>query len=160
MNNKTSGFTILLSIGALILMILLAGQTMSFINYDFTVSVGLQEPENQIGEIGVAVNKAFGVGDTIIYMPILLMGLVGLWQRRSWGVYLMSGALAITAYWPMVCLFIIIFAESSPDFNYVNFTSITITLISLTSYGLWGFWYLYKNQKLLVIKNDDNGEKL
>ncbi len=69
----------------LILVILLIGQMMLFINYEFTVSIGLQESVDVIGEMGVAVNKGFGVGDTIIYMPLLIIGLVGLWYRKKWG---------------------------------------------------------------------------
>lgn len=82
MNKRANRLRVLLSIGVIILVMLLAGQTMSFINYEFTVSVGLQEP---FGEIGVAVNKAFGVGDTIIYLPLLFVGLIGLWQKKRVG---------------------------------------------------------------------------
>jgi len=149
-NKRTIGFWVVMISGIMILVLLFLGQTMSFINYEFTVSLGLQEPVEQIGEIGVAVNKAFGVGDTIIYIPLLIIGLIGLWQRKAWGIYVLGGALAITAYWPMVCLFVILFAESSSDFNYADFTSIAIVLISFTIYGLWGLWYLYKNQKPLT----------
>jgi len=84
MNNKrTVGFWILMIIGLLILAMLFFGQMMSFINYDFTVSIGLQEPVNVIGEMGVALNKGFGLGDTIIYIPLLIIGLLGLWFKKS-----------------------------------------------------------------------------
>lgn len=62
-------------VGTLILFMLVLGQTISFINYDFTVSLGLQESKEIVGDMGVAVNKGFGVGDTIIYLPILILGL-------------------------------------------------------------------------------------
>ena len=150
-NKRTAGFWTLTIFGIFILFMLLAGQMISIIDYEFTVSLGLQESMNDIGEIGVAVNKAFGVGDTIIYTPLLIIGLVGLWQKKAWGVFTMASALGITAYWPIVNIFIILFAEGSPGFNYPNFTSIAIILLSITIYGIWGLWYLYKNQKLLVI---------
>ncbi len=41
--------------GIVLLVLLLLGQTMSFINYDFTVSLGLQEPVDAIGKLGVAL---------------------------------------------------------------------------------------------------------
>ncbi|MEN8194290.1 MAG: hypothetical protein ABFS12_15825 [Bacteroidota bacterium] len=78
---------------------------MSFINYEFTVSIGLQESVDVFGEFGVAMNKAFGVSDTIIYLPLLVFGLLGLWQKKSWGVSALIGAMAITAYWPIVYIF-------------------------------------------------------
>ena len=149
-NKRTKGFWFLIISGILLIVILLLGQTMSFINYEFTVSLGLQESVDEIGELGVEVNKAFGVGDTIIYVPILFVGLIGLWKREEYGIFMMGGAFAITAYWPIVCLFIILFGNKLPDFNYVDLTSIIIVLISFTIYGIWGLWYIYKNQKLLL----------
>ena len=85
-NRKLIGFWVLIILGILILVMLLAGQMMSFINYEFTVSIGLQESVDVVGEMGVAVNKGFGVGDTIIYIPLLILGLVGLWIRKEWGI--------------------------------------------------------------------------
>lgn len=74
MNNKrTAGFWVIMIVGMLLLAVLVFGQAMSFINYDFAVSMGLQESREVIGGMGVAVNKGFGVGDTIIYLPLLLL---------------------------------------------------------------------------------------
>jgi hypothetical protein len=120
----------------------------SFINYDFTVSIGFQEPVNMIGEMGVAVNKAFGVGDTIIYIPLLILGLLGLWLKKSWGVYSMLCALSITSYWPIVSLFILFFAKEIPGFS-SHYISYSMVAIFFMIYGLWGIWYIYKNRKVL-----------
>ncbi|HAK60999.1 MAG TPA: hypothetical protein DCO77_11550 [Nitrospiraceae bacterium] len=151
MNDKrTAGFWIIMIVGMLLLVILVFGQAMSFINYDFAVSIGLQESREVIGRMGVAVNKGFGVGDTIIYLPLLLLGLIGLWSRTMWGVFAMAGALAITAYWPMVALFLLLFARGTPGFHFTNYTSYTIILTLFTLYGLWGLWYLYRNRKQLA----------
>ena len=149
-NKRTIGFWVLMIFGIFLFVILLVGQTMSFINYDFTVSIGLQESRDMIGEMGVAINKGFGVGDTIIYLPILVIGLVGLWFRKMWGVFAMASALGITAYWPMVSIFLLLFAKGSPGFNFTNFTSYGVLLTAFTLYGLWGLWYLYKNRKILA----------
>ncbi|MBA7491718.1 hypothetical protein ES702_02266 [subsurface metagenome] len=151
-NKRTIGFWVLMIFGIFLFVILLVGQTMSFINYDFTVSIGLQESKDMVGEMGVAINKGFGVGDTIIYLPLLVIGLVGLWFRKMWGVFAMASVLGITAYWPMVCIFLVLFAKGSPGFNFTNFTSYTILLTAFTLYGLWGLWYLYKNRKILAKK--------
>ncbi|KDR95235.1 hypothetical protein SAMN02745945_00394 [Peptoclostridium litorale DSM 5388] len=147
---RTKGFWIIMIMGKLLLLILIVGQMMAFINYDFTVSLGLQESKDIIGEMGVAVNKGFGVGDTIIYTPILAIGLIGLWLRKMWGVIAMTGALAITAYWPMVSIFILIYAKNVPGFNFTNYASYSILLSAITIYGIWGMWYLYKNRKILA----------
>ena len=149
-NKRPIGFWVLMILGVFILLMLLVGQMMSFINYEFTVSIGLQESVAVVGEMGVAVNKGFGVGDTIIYIPLLVIGLVGLWIGKKWGIYAMVGALGITAYWPMVAIFLLLFARGSPGFNFTNFTSYSILLTAFTLYGLWGLWYLYKNRKILA----------
>ncbi|KUG26107.1 hypothetical protein ASZ90_004063 [hydrocarbon metagenome] len=151
-NKRLPGFWILMIIGMIILVMLFIGQMMSFINYDFTVSIGLQEPENVVGEMGVAVNKGFGVGDTLIYIPLLIIGLLGLWFKKPWGIYAMLSALGITAYWPMISLFILLFAKGTPGFNFSDYTSYTILLTSITIYGVWGLWYIYKNRKILSIE--------
>lgn len=151
-NKRLPGFWILMIIGMIILVMLFIGQMMSFINYDFTVSIGLQEPENVVGEMGVAVNKGFGVGDTLIYIPLLIIGLLGLWFKKPWGIYSMLSALGITAYWPMISLFILLFAKGTPGFNFSDYTSYTILLTSITIYGVWGLWYIYKNRKILSIE--------
>jgi len=149
-NKRTIGFWVVMIVGILLLLMLILGQMVSFINYDFTVSIGLQESKDIIGEMGVAVNKGFGVGDTIIYIPLMLFGLMGLWFRKMWGLFAMASALAITAYWPMVSIFLLLYARGTPGFNFTDFSSYTIVLIPVTLYGLWGLWYLYKNRKILA----------
>jgi hypothetical protein len=83
-------------------------------------------------------------------MPLLIAGLAGLWQRKMWGLFPMAGALAITAYWPMVCLSLLFFAKDTPGFRFTNYASYTIMLSLITIYGLWGLWYLYKNRTVLA----------
>ena len=73
-NKRTTGFWVIMIIGLILLIILFLGQTMAFIDYDFTVSLKLQESEEIISELGVALNKGFGVGDTLIYIPLLVIG--------------------------------------------------------------------------------------
>ena len=149
-NRRPIGFWVLMILGMLFSVMLLLGQTMSFINYDFTVSIGLQESKDVVSEMGVAINKGFGVGDTIIYLPLLVIGIVGLWLRKKWGLFAVVGALGITAYWPMVCLFFLIFAKGTPGYNFTSFTSYIIMLTAFTVYGLWGLWYLYKNHRKIL----------
>ena len=95
---RAVGFWILMAGGIVLLIEILLGQTMAFINYEFTAALGLQEARDIVGAMGVAVNKGFGVGDTIIYVPLLALGLVGLARQKRWGIFAMAGALTITAY--------------------------------------------------------------
>ncbi len=151
MNNKrTTGFWVVTLGNILVLAMLALGQTMSLIDYELTVSMGLQEPREVITEMGVAINKGFAAGDTLVYVPLVVLGLLGLWKRAVWGVFATTGALAITAYWPIVNLSMLLFAKGAPGFNFTQFPFYSVILGSVTLYGLWGLCYMYKDHKRLA----------
>ncbi len=147
---RNIGFWILISLGILLTIMLLIGQTFSLINYDLTVSLGLQESVEEVSEVGVAWAKGFAFGDTIIYLPLLLIGIIGLLKRKSWGFYSMFGALAITVYWPIVSLSTIFIGRTALNLNSDKYVSYSIILPLIAIYGLWGMWYLHKNRNKFV----------
>ena len=148
-NKRTIGFWILIGFGILLNIEYLLGQTMALINYDFAVSLGLQEPVSEITGVGVAMNRGFGLGDTVFYIPLFITGIVGLFRRTDWGGYAMLGALAITVYWPIVALSTLFFARGTSGFTFTDFTSYSVLLSLIAFYGLWGLGYLYKNRNSL-----------
>lgn len=147
---RNIGFWILIGLGILLTIMLLIGQTFSLINYDLTVSIGLQESVEEVSEVGVAWAKGFAFGDTVLYLPLLLIGIIGLLKRRSWGFYSMFGALAITVYWPIVSLSAIFIGRSVLNLNPDKYVSYSIILPLIAIYGLWGMWYLYKNRNKFI----------
>ncbi|SFM29348.1 hypothetical protein [Methanolobus profundi] len=96
--NKTV-FWLFLSIGIILTLLFLSGQTFSLIDYDMTVSLGLQESVEEVGEVGIAWANGFAFADTILYIPLLIIGIIGLLKRMDWGLYSMFAAMAITVYW-------------------------------------------------------------
>jgi len=146
-NTQKVGFWILVGIGILLNIIYLFGQTMAIINYDFAVSIELQEPLSEITAIGVASNKGFGFGDTFFYMPLFIAGIIGLIKNKVWGVYLLSGAMAITVYWPIVGLSTVFYAKGAEDWYFTDYAAYSILLSLIALYGLWGLWYLYRFYK-------------
>jgi len=64
------------------LVFLLLGQTSAVFAYDWAVSLGLQESVEDVSAHGVEVNRAFGVGDTVVYVPLVALALVGLSRRK------------------------------------------------------------------------------
>ena len=60
------------------MILLLMGQTMALIDYDFAVQLGLQEGIKDVSSYGVQVNRAFGAGDTMVYIPLIALSLIGL----------------------------------------------------------------------------------
>jgi hypothetical protein len=147
---RTKEFWFLFITSLIILAWLFIGQMMAFVNYGFTVSIGLQEPVHVIGEMGVAVNKGFGVGDTAAYIPLMIFGLIGLMARKRWSLIIMGAAFGITVYWPVTCMFILLFARGTPGYSFTSFGSYTVVLSIITLYGIWGIWYLIRDLRLLA----------
>jgi hypothetical protein len=143
------GYWALITIGVLLNLMILVGQTGALIDYDFTVSIGMQESTEEVTDVGVAWAKGFGFGDTVIYIPLFIAGIIGTLMQRKWGLPAMFGALAITAYWPMVCLFTVFIGKGAINLSPEKYTSFSILLPSISLYGLWGIWYLYKNQNII-----------
>ena len=112
--DRTTGFWFLIGFGVLLNIVYVLGQTMAVINYDFAVSIDMQEPVNEITEIGVALNKGFGFGDIVFYIPLFVIGIIGLLKRTTIGLFAMLGAMAVTVYWPVVGLSTVIFAKGAP----------------------------------------------
>ncbi len=151
MNTKSYiGFRILIIFSIILLIFLLVGQSFALINYDFLVSIGLQESVEEITLVGIAFAKGFAFGDTVIYIPLIIAGVVGLLKRKRWGFHAFFGSLAISVYWPLVHLFAIIIEQEAITLPPGKYLSFYIILPLIASYGLWGMWYLYKHQNILM----------
>ena len=146
---RTIGYKALMAISCLVLIFLLAGQTFSLINYDITESLGLQESEEEVTLLGIAWLKAFALGDTMSYIPLLIAGLIGLHKRKSWGFYAMFGSLAISVYWPIVNLSAVYLGKDELTLSPDKYISYSVVLPLIVLYGLWGIWYLYRHQNLV-----------
>ena len=152
MIKKKIGFFILIGLGILLSILLLIGQTLALFDYDLTVELGLQESVTEVGEVGIAFAKGFGLSDTLIYIPLLIAGIIGLLKNKKWGFFLMFGALAITSYWPMVCLYAFLSDRVAISLTPDKYISYSLLLPLITIYGLWGMWYLINwNKKLASV---------
>lgn len=144
-NSKGRSFWVLISIASVLVLMLLAGQTLGVFNYDLAVSIGMQESENEIGKIGIAFAKGFGFADTVFYIPLFVIGIIGLLKNKRWGKYSMFGALAISVYWPLVHFYAIYTDRISITLLPEKYIYYPIVLSLIMFYGLWGMRYLYKN---------------
>jgi hypothetical protein len=127
---------------ALSLVLLLMGQTMAIFNYDFAVQLGLHESANQISEFGVQVNRAFGVGDTLVYVPLMVISLVGLFLRKHWALLTTAAVMGISAYWAITCNFMLIFLKGVPGYNLVPGLEYWLLMGTYIIFGVWGLLYL------------------
>ena len=132
------------------LIFLLIGQTYSLINYEHSVSLNLQESVIEVTPVGVAWAKAFAFGDTVFYIPMLIVGIVGFLKRKKWGYYSLFGSLAISVYWPIVNLSAMYIGKTAMQLNPEKYILYPIVLSVISIYGLWGMWYLYVNKENLI----------
>lgn len=109
-------------------------------------TVGLQESEAELTGAGIAFAKGFAFGDTVIYIPLFIIGIAGLLKRKPWGFFCMFGALAITAYWPIVNLFAVYAGKNAMHLESGKYALYSILLPLISLYGLWGMWFLYRNR--------------
>ena len=137
--------SILIALGVILSVLLFAGQTLCLFNYGLIVGLGLQESIKEVGPVGIAYAKGFGFGDTVIYLPLLLTGIYGLLKNYRWGIYAMLAAMAITSYWPLVCLYAVFVDRIAITLTADKYITYAILLPLISIYGLWGMWYLYKS---------------
>ena len=147
---KNTSYWILISVSILLTFFLLIGQTYSLINYDSAVKHGLQESVEEIGNVGIAFAKGFAFGDTLIYIPLLIVGITGFLKKKKWGFFSLFGSLAISVYWPLVHLYAIFIERDAINLASEKYISYPIVLSLIIIYGIWGMIYLYKNQKSLI----------
>ena len=124
-------FWLLIVFFVISIFLMLVGQSMSVFNYDFTVQLGLQESQEQVSLFGVQVNRAFGAGDTIIFVPLLIISVFGLWFNKRWSLIATGATLGVSAYWSTTILFVFLFLPDTPGYTYVP------------GYEIWSFVGIY-----------------
>ena len=133
--------------GWLLLIYLIYAQGIAAFNYDLGVSMGTQESAEKITEVGTSFWYGFAFGDLLIYIPLLLLGLIGHSLATTWGKAILSAALGITVYWPVVCLSALVAARGATGWNISNEAPYWIALPVI---ALWGAWAL-----VMIIKEPD-----
>jgi len=128
---------LILSVG-----MLLVGQTSAVFAYDFAVGLGLQEPADQMSPFGVGVNRAFGLSDTLVYVPLIVIALIGLIRRRRWALPVTAAVMGISAYWAVTCSAIFAFVVGAPGYSFVPGPEYWITMGAYIVVGIWGLFYL------------------
>ena len=147
MGNRGTGFWLLHGPGWLLLLYLVYAQAIPALDYDLGVSMGTQEPAEQITAVGVAFWYGFAFADLVVYIPLLALGLMGHWLGRAWGRIMLVAALGISAYWPVVCLAAIVAARSAPGWNLGDETAFWIVLPLITAWAAWGLWRMFVELK-------------
>jgi len=149
--NRPIAYWIIIIFLLLSLTILLIGQTMALINYDFTVQLGLQESIEDVGQFGIQLNRAFAVADTIVYIPLIIVSIIGLVQKKHWSLYTTGAVIGISIYWATTIIFMLIFLTGVPDYHLDAGLEYWMFLMPFIIFGLWGLLYLiFKGEYLIT----------
>jgi hypothetical protein len=138
---KSTGFWMLQGSGWLLCAYLVCAQGIPAIDYELGVKMGTQESADQITAVGTAFWYGFAFADAVVYIPLLAVGLIGLWRTNSWGAVLTGAALGITVYWPLVVLAAAVKARNAPGWH-LDDSGYWIVLPLLSLWALWGLWWL------------------
>lgn len=132
------------------IVLMLTGQTMAVFNYDLAVRLGLQESLGQVGEYGVQINRAFGAGDTAVYVPLMVVSLIGLLLRKRWSLLTTAAVLGVSAYWSATIFFTLLFLRGVPGYQYVPGPEIWLFVAAYAVLGVLGLLYLlFRGDELL-----------
>ena len=124
------------------------GQAGALVAYDYVSSLGLHPTRDQSDPISVAVTQGIAFADVAIQLPLFIIGLVGLWRLKAYGLTAAWIALGINIYWPAVAwakryFYIQAGFDTEPKGLFLNSALAFIALFSI-----WAIWYLHKNRRL------------
>lgn len=145
MLTRNTGFWSIQVPGWLLLVYLVYAQGVAAFSYDLGVSLGTQEPAEQITEVGTAFWYGFAFGDLVVYIPLLLAGLAGHWLARSWWRPVLGAALGITVYWPVVSLAAVVDARDAAGWQ-LGEAAYWVVLPIIAGWALWGLVYTVRDK--------------
>ena len=132
------------------MILLLMGQTMALIDYDFAVQLGLQEGIKDVSSYGVQVNRAFGAGDTMVYIPLIALSLIGLMRGKRWSLLTTAAVMGVSAYWATTVVFMLVFLDGAPGYYLEPGIEYWLVMAAYIVFGVWGLLYLvFRGDNLL-----------
>lgn len=154
MKGKGIQFWFLMSVSALLVVFYLVGQTTALFSYEFALKLGMQESVEEVTEVGIAYAKGFAFADTVFYIPLFIIAIIGLYKEKPWGLYAMLGSMAVTIYWPLVSLYAIFIGRNDFNLSQDKYIAYTVVLSLIVVFALWALRYLYLNRGSLVKKTE------
>eukprot|EP00339_Tiarina_fusa_P024415 CAMPEP_0117052114 /NCGR_PEP_ID=MMETSP0472-20121206/36026_1 /TAXON_ID=693140 ORGANISM="Tiarina fusus, Strain LIS" /NCGR_SAMPLE_ID=MMETSP0472 /ASSEMBLY_ACC=CAM_ASM_000603 /LENGTH=155 /DNA_ID=CAMNT_0004766623 /DNA_START=91 /DNA_END=555 /DNA_ORIENTATION=+ len=129
--------------------LLLLTQTWAVFDYDTVAGLKLQEPRSMADEAVVQTNRAIGLGDTIIMLPLNIMAIVGILSRKFYGVICSWMLLGAALYWPVVFV-MSRFTYASADILHIPLRAEDlITTGAVFFFACWGSWLLCRSPELI-----------
>jgi hypothetical protein len=129
---------------------MLAGQTLSLIDYPLTARLGVQEEVGEVGEFGVQINRAFAVADTLVYLPLILVSLIGLLLRKPWALLTTAAFAGASLYWTVTIGASLMLLPGAPGYDYRPGPEIWLFVGIYLAFGVWTLLYLLLRGKRLL----------
>ena len=126
----------------------LIGQGSAVVDYEWAADVGLQESLDGNPPAIIETNRAIGLVDVIVAVPLFIVAAVGLWRLKFFGLVASWLALGINLYWPLVAWAkkeFYLRADLQAD-SFPISTHLMLAFFFIPS--IWAIWYLYRNREL------------
>jgi hypothetical protein len=143
------GFKVIIGFHVFSLVTWFLGQTMAVVAYDRVAEWGLQEPRALLEPAVVEVNRAIGLADTIVQLPLFVVGAVGLAYGRFYGAVASWLVFGMTVYWPVVFWCSQAFYRTAGVRHAPTSTSAIVLPACLFLIACWGSWYMTRRREWL-----------
>ncbi len=141
------GIKIIIGFHLLSAILWLFGQGGAVISYDTVAKWGFQDSRELIDPIIVEVNRAIGLGDMIIQIPLFIVAVIGLWRLKFYGAVASWLVFGTTFYWPVIFWCSQYFYAQAGIKHQPTPISVTVILTVILLFSGWAIWYLFKNYK-------------
>lgn len=149
---RSFAFWLIIIVFGLSVIMLLLGQTTAVINYDFAVRLGLQESVEEVTQFGMQINRAFGAGDTVVYVPLLIISLSGLLLRKNWAVATTAAVMGMMVYGVAVSVFMVLFLKGAPGYSLTLGVGHWLFFVVYAAFGIWGLFHVVFRGERLIAK--------
>lgn len=142
------GIKLIIGFHILNIIIFMIGQGGAVVAYDTVAEWGLQEARETADPFIIVINRAIGLADAIIGVPIFILATIGLWQTRFYGIMASFMVMGISFYWTTVA-WIKQYFYIQANIKCEPFSVGTHSMLGFVFiFSIWSCWYLYKNRKL------------
>ncbi len=152
MSNRPLAFWLIFVFLIVSLLQFIAGQTLAVFNYELTVQMGFQEAEQLITPFGVRVNRAFAVADTLVYIPLIIFALTGLFLKKRWSLLLTAAVMGISAYWATTTACMFLFLQDVASYTFIPPPTYWVFVSTYILFGILGIIYLLVRGEKLIAK--------
>ena len=143
-----TGIKFIIGFHILNIIIWVIGQGGAVIAYDTVAQWGLQDPRETIDPFILVINRAIGLADVIIGVPLFVLAVIGLCKMKFYGAVFSWMVFGISFYWTTVAwvkqYFYLQAEVKCQPFDIGTHSMLAFVFL----FSVWASWYLLKNRRL------------